>query len=166
MWKRCAQTFWYEYLPMSNLVEARRWPYYFTGSAVLVAAAAPTLVMLVGIMAGLVSLPRRLIACGVPSRPERIRIARGIAIAVWLAVLLLMIAQESRTHVWSIMHARLLLPALVGGLAALRVGWTALRRAAPALVDRVLLVAITLTSALLLVQHVTDLALVPLAVAH
>ncbi len=160
------QTFWYEYLPMSNLAEARRWPYHLTGSAVLVVASVPTLIMLAGVVAGLASLPRQLAASGPPSRPERIQLARGISIAVLVAILLLMVGQEMRTHVWSIMHSRLLLPGLVGGLAALQVGWTALRRVSPAFVDRVLLVSIMLTSALLLVQHVTDLALVPLAVAH
>jgi uncharacterized membrane protein len=65
-----------------------------------------------------------------------------------------------RTHVWSVMHGRLLLPAMLGALLALRVGWTSLRRIAPRIVDRVLLTTIILMAILMLVQHGTDLALV------
>jgi hypothetical protein len=150
------QTAWYEYLPMSNLIAARRWPWLLTGSAALVAAIVPTLVMLAGIGVTLMS----------PVRWNRVHVARVTLVATWVALLLLLTAEEFHTHVWSIMHSRLLLPALPGALAALRVGWNAARRRLPAHADGAIRASIVLTASLLLLQHLTDLALVPFRIAH
>ena len=150
------QTAWYEYLPMSNLVGARRWPYLLVGSAALVTAIVPTLVMLVGIG----------VTCTSPWRRDRVHVARTVFVAAWVALLLLLTIEEFHTHVWSIMHARLLLPALPGALAALCTGWSTLRRRLPAYADRAIRACIVLTTALLLLQHLTDLALVPFRIAH
>jgi len=153
------ESFWYEAGPMSNLQEARRWPYYLTGSALLVAAIVPTVLMVWGMVVGLAAFGRQLFAGVVPHARERVQLARGSLIALWVGVLMLLVIQEARSHVWSIMHARLMLPVLAGGLVALRVGWDALRRLAPG-ADRLVAAWLVITSALMLVQHATDLALV------
>jgi hypothetical protein len=153
------ETFWYEPGPMSNLQEARRSPYYLTGSALLVAAVVPTVLMAWGVVVGLAAFGRQLFAGVVPNARERVQLARGSLIALWVAVLMLLVIQEARTHVWSIMHARLMLPAIAGGLVALRIGWDTLRRLAPG-ADRLVAAWLMLTCALMLVQHASDLALV------
>lgn len=153
------ETFWYEPGPMSNLQEARRSPYDLTGSALLVAAVVPTVLTAWGVVAGVAALGRQLFAGIVPSARQRVQLARGSLIALWVAVLMLLVIQEARTHVWSIMHARLMLPAIAGGLVALRIGWDALRRLAPG-ADRLVAAWLVMTCALMVVQHATDLALV------
>jgi 4-amino-4-deoxy-L-arabinose transferase-like glycosyltransferase len=87
------ETFWYEYLPMSNLATARRWPYYFTGSAVLVAALVPTLVMVVGAIKAFTSMWAPLTASRPPSRLDRINIVRYLSISVGVAVLALLVVE-------------------------------------------------------------------------
>jgi hypothetical protein len=52
-----------------------------------------------------------------------------------------------------------MLPAIAGGLVALRIGWDTLRRLAPG-ADRLVAAWLVLTCALMLVQHASDLALV------
>jgi len=160
------QTSWYEFLPMSNLVAARRWPFYLFASAAMITAVVPTLVAVAGACRTLVGLPRMPRTAAVWPAGAAVRIARATLIAMWLAVLALLVRQEFVMHLWPVMHARLLLPALAGAFAALRVGWDAVRRVSPRAFDRVMRASIAATTLLLLTQHLVDLASVPFRIAH
>ena len=153
------RTFWLEYLPMSNLVLARRDPFFAAGAAALLAAVVPTALMVAGIVEGLVTLPRWLCRREEFDRETRVELAKRVAIAVLVALLALLTAEEYRTHVWSIMHARLLLPACVGAYAALAIGWSRLRAVLGTAADRLVVPVLAVLVTLLLVQHVTDIAL-------
>src|SRR5262249_11870190 len=119
-----------------------------------------------GIVAAPIMLARRLRAS--VAQPDRLRIdvLRGALASTWIMALLLLVSQELRWHTWPIMHARLLLPVPPAAPAGLRAGWHLLRRPAPAAVDWTMRASIAATTALLLTQHLIDLARVPFRIAH
>lgn len=160
------QTAWYEYLPMSNLVASREWPSFVAASIALVVAVIPSAAAAIGLCVGAVALPRRLAAFSPPSGRSAIELTQCVLIATVVAIVLLLVSQELRWHTWPVMHARLLLPALPGLLAAVRLGWNTIRPLSPAAVDWTMRASIGATTALLLAQHLIDLSRVPFGIAH
>jgi 4-amino-4-deoxy-L-arabinose transferase-like glycosyltransferase len=149
------ETSWYEFLPMSNLAVARRWPTYLTGSAVLTAALAPTVVAVGGAVTALFSMPRAF-RLAIEREASPSELTRRLALALGGSVLVLMVSQEIGSHVWSIMHARLLLPVLPGAIAAFYYGCRTIRLASRPALDRAMVLCLLSLSALMLVQHATD----------
>jgi 4-amino-4-deoxy-L-arabinose transferase-like glycosyltransferase len=153
------RSFWIEYLPMSNLVLARRWPFFLPGSGALILAIVPTVLMAAGVVEGLVTLPRWLFRRNAPDRDARIAIGTRLPIVVLVSILAIMTVEEFRWHAWSIMHARLLLPACAGAFAAFGIGWSRLRALVGTAADRFVVPVLAVLVTLLLVQQVIDIAL-------
>jgi len=154
------RTFWIEYLPMSNLVLARRWPFFLPGSGALVLAIVPSVLMAAGVAEGLATLPRWLFRRNAPDRDALLAIGTRLPIVLLVSILGIMIVTEFRWHAWSIMHARLLLPACAGAYAALAIGWSRLRAVLGTAADRLVVPVLAALTTLLLVQQVVDMVLV------
>lgn len=154
------RTFWIEYLPMSNLVLARRAPFFLPGTAALILAVVPTVLMAAGVVEGLMTLPQWLFRTDAPDRDARIAIGKRLLIVVLVSILAIMTVEEFRWHAWSILHARLLLPACAGAYAALAIGWSRLRALLGAAADRLVVPALAALVTLLLMQQVIDIAFV------
>ena len=128
-------TFWYPHIPESNLRSpaADR----LVAPVIYVLALGPTLIMGVG----LVRTGSRLwsIAVGPPLSSGELerRAVQGLAAALVLASLLLVVATGVRSETWSVFQGRSLFPAFAGFLALLSLGLEALpppaRRAARAI---------------------------------
>lgn len=118
-------TFWYEYLPMSEFLADQRYP--LLGGAILLVGAVPAFVAALGafrLVAGAVAHFRR----PRPGSPTWTRRTTIYAMSgVLIAHVAILVGVELRHHVWSVMHARLLLPAFLSFLFLFNEGARTLR---------------------------------------
>ena len=96
-------TFWYQYIPESNFIGNRSRPTMYLGSAIYMLGLLPTAVFLVGLWASF-----------------RVKATDGVALGRLVCVLLMLftglmfLPAVMKYHVWSIVQARYLFPAMFG----------------------------------------------------
>jgi hypothetical protein len=104
-------TFWYQYIPESNFIGDRSRPTMYVGSVLYMLGILPTAVFLVGLWASLRARP-----------VDPASLGRLVSVLLMLFVGLMFVVAVLRFHLWSIVQARYLFPAMFGCLVAYGAG--------------------------------------------
>jgi hypothetical protein len=125
-------TFWYQYIPESNFIGNRTRPSMYLGSLIYILGLLPSVVFLIGWIASLRPGVTKGVANGA---------ANGAALARWIGALLILftglmfLPAMLKYHVWSVVQARYLFPAMFACLMMFAEGmrivgrWAVVRRA-------------------------------------
>jgi hypothetical protein len=114
-------TFWYQYIPESNFIGNRSRPTMYVGSVIYMLALLPTAVFLIGLGASF----RKKASDGVA-------LGRLVCVLLMLFTGLMFVPALLKYHVWSIVQARYLFPAIFGCMVAFAAGVEVVEKYRPA----------------------------------
>jgi hypothetical protein len=118
-------TFWYQYIPESSFIGNRSAPWKYLGSVIYIVGLLPTAVCLVGWLGCLWG--------GLPARPAGDSLMRYLSALLILFTGLMFVPAMLKYHVWSVVQARYLFPAMFACIAVFAEGMRVASRARPAL---------------------------------